>query len=96
MQHNEPELRSSDLMLCVYSTFDLGNSGFNTSETFSFCLESLQIMWMSAKQSLRPPHHEAEDHCGEETADETLPGLLWGELQENEEKKKKGGITFEQ
>lgn len=53
------------------------------------CLTSLQTKWMSAEQSLRPPHHEAEDHCGEETANETLPGLLWGELQENEEKKRK-------
>lgn len=88
--------------------FDLGNSGFNTSEIFRLlytslsspwtnmntnlsvpCLKSLQTMWMSAKQSLRPPHHEAEDHCGEETANETLPGLLWGELQENSEKKER-------
>lgn len=44
---------------------------------------------MSAEQSLMPPHHEAEDHCGEETANETLPGLLWGELQENQEKKER-------
>lgn len=35
---------------------------------------------MSAKHRLRPPHHEAEDHCGEETANKAFPGLLWGEL----------------
>lgn len=32
-------------------------------------------------KQIKNTHDEAKDHSGEETADEALPGLLWGELQ---------------